>query len=407
MKIMLSKALVLAVIFLFIGASIIPSTIGKGVKDTTSVIIDPPSQTVFPGEAFTVDVFCVPSQQIKSFELKFSFDPLLLQANSITEGNIFDGYTTFFNPGIIDNYAGNIFDIYGLILGSGNVSNPGTLVNISLTAKSTIGSSLLNLYNVGVTNETEYVSITVNDGNVTIQGANNNPNMPSDPSGPTAREIGQSGIFSTSATDPDGDQVQYRFDWDADGGNDYSSWTTLAASGYTDSVSHSWDDAGTYVVKAQARDEHGYESFWSDPLTVIVSSGENQPPNKPSTPSGSISGKIRTRYGYSSNTTDPDGDYVLYRFDWGDGTKSEWLGPFVSGDIVTAFKRWTTQGSYSVKVKAMDSNLEEGAWSDPLVISMPKNKVINPFLSYLERLMERFPIMEQILQPIYDKLTGF
>ncbi|MCK5030578.1 MAG: hypothetical protein KAR64_03855 [Thermoplasmatales archaeon] len=48
---------------------------------------------------------------------------------------------------------------------------------------------------------------------------------------------------------------------------------------------------------------------------------------------------------------------------------------------------------------------EESPWSDPLPITMPKNKAINPFLLILERLMERFPILEQILQPIYDKLA--
>jgi hypothetical protein len=49
----------------------------------------------------------------------------------------------------------------------------------------------------------------------------------------------------------------------------------------------------------------------------------------------------------------------------------------------------------------------ESPWSDPLAISMPKNKAINPFILFIERLIERFPILEQILQPIYDKLTGF
>ncbi len=248
--VLLRKGIVLTVIVLFIGSSVIPSTVGiNNVESTTTISIDPPSQTVSIGEVFTIDVFCVPGKPIKSFEFKLSFDPLLLQANSITEGDIFDGYTTFFNSGTINNNAGNIVDIYGLILGSGNVSNPGTLISISLTAKTTNGYSLLNLYNVGVTNETEYVSITVNDGDVTIQGSNNNPNMPNLPSGPTEREIGQTGSYSTSATDPDGDQVQYRFNWDANGGNDYSSWTTLGASGHTDSLSHSWPEAGTYMVK--------------------------------------------------------------------------------------------------------------------------------------------------------------
>jgi|GEM_PF-6807120 len=55
-------------------------------------------------------------------------------------------------------------------------------------------------------------------------------------------------------------------------------------------------------------------------------------------------------------------------------------------------------------VKAKDVHGEESPWSDPLAISMPKNKAINPFL---ERLIERFPILEQILQLLYDKLAGF
>jgi len=57
--------------------------------------------------------------------------------------------------------------------------------------------------------------------------------------------------------------------------------------------------------------------------------------------------------------------------------------------------------------RAIDEHGEESLWSDPLPITMPKNKSINPFLLFLERLMERFPILEQILQPIYDKLAGF
>ncbi len=88
-------------------------------------------------------------------------------------------------------------------------------------------------------------------------------NTPAVPSGPTALNTGVSGSYSTSATDPDSDQVQYRFDWDADGSNDFSSWTTLGASGHVGSLSNSWGSAGTYSVKAQTRDEHGAESAWS------------------------------------------------------------------------------------------------------------------------------------------------
>ena len=64
----------------------------------TIVYIDPSDQIVSPEENFTVNVSCVPDQPIKSFEFGLSFDSSLLIANSVTEGNIFDGYDTFFAP---------------------------------------------------------------------------------------------------------------------------------------------------------------------------------------------------------------------------------------------------------------------------------------------------------------------
>jgi len=153
--------------------------------DTTVVSIDPSSQIVSPGDDFTVDVFCAPGQPIKSFEFKLSFNASLLQVNSVTEGNIFDGYDTFFNAGTINNVTGTVVDIYGLIMGSGNVTGSGTFVTISCTAKDVSGTSTLDLYDTGVTNETSYVPISVNNGTVqviiTSPQISNVVNTPSDP----------------------------------------------------------------------------------------------------------------------------------------------------------------------------------------------------------------------------------
>ena len=66
-----------------------------------AVSIDPLNQNVSPEENFTVSVYYEPDQPIKSFELKLSFDSSFLQVNSVTEGDIFDGYSTFFNSGSI------------------------------------------------------------------------------------------------------------------------------------------------------------------------------------------------------------------------------------------------------------------------------------------------------------------
>jgi len=119
------------------------------------------------GETFDVTVWCKPTQPIKAFEFMIEYDPTILQANSVTEGNIFSGYTTFFNPGIINNTAGKIINIYNLIIGLFNITESGSFVDISFTAIDT-GTSYLDLYKVGVTNETQYIPISVKDDYIII-----------------------------------------------------------------------------------------------------------------------------------------------------------------------------------------------------------------------------------------------
>jgi hypothetical protein len=85
----------------------------------------------------------------------------------------------------------------------------------------------------------------------------------------------------------------------------------------------------------------------------------------------------------------------------GDGTSSGWLGPYTSGEKVEATHIWEEQGTYKIRVKAKDVHGEVSPWSDPLSITVPKSKSIH--LSFLEKLLERFPI----LQVIFDILASF
>ena len=133
----------------------------------------------------------------------------------------------------------------------------------------------------------------------------------------------------------------------------------------------------------------------------------NGPPDPPDI-NGPASGKVRTSYSYSSSTTDPDGDSISYLFDWGDGTNSGWLGPYASGVIVNASHIWSNNGSYYIKVKALDELGSESDWSDPLSINMPQNKAINQvFFQLLEKLMQQFPLLARLLQfPIFNRLLN-
>ena len=122
-------------------------------------------------------------------------------------------------------------------------------------------------------------------------------------------------------------------------------------------------------------------------------------PNKPAKPSGTTSGKTGEEYTYSSSTTDPDGDQVWYKWDWGDEI-SGWDEPYHSGDTATVSHIWDEKGSYEIKVKAKDVHGKESLWSDPLPITMPKNKpyINRPFLNFLEDHPHLFPLLRQLLK---------
>ena len=94
---------------------------------------------------------------------------------------------------------------------------------------------------------------------------NDPPNRPDAPDGPSFGRYLQSHTFTSSTTDPDGDLLYYRFDWD-DG--KYSKWIGPYESGRLAAASHAWLIQGSYAIKVQARDEHFALSEWSDPFAI-------------------------------------------------------------------------------------------------------------------------------------------
>jgi hypothetical protein len=116
-----------------------------------------------------------------------------------------------------------------------------------------------------------------------------------------------------------------------------------------------------------------YEMFewgalWGNPNLSMAN--VNNPPAMPDTPSGITEGQPEIEYDYSSTTTDPEGDDIYYWFDWGDGTDSDWLGPYASGETSTASHSWMNSGIYEVKAKAKDVFDNESNWSDLLSVDM-------------------------------------
>jgi glycosyltransferase involved in cell wall biosynthesis len=143
---------------------------------------------------------------------------------------------------------------------------------------------------------------------------------------------------------------------------------------------------GDIVTLHAIADPHWMFDHWSgdlqgniNPVTIVINSNmtisayfayTNNPPYRPQCPSGPISGENGINYNYTTNTTDPDGDQIYYKWDWGDGNISNWIGSFTSGEIANAQHRWETEGLYQIKVKAKDVDGAESNWSEPLIMTI-------------------------------------
>ncbi len=180
-------------------------------------------------------------------------------------------------------------------------------------------------------------------------------------SGPTSGNTGESLTFSAVTTDPDGDEISYRFSW---GDGDTSGWSNFVSSGQSISMEHTYENAGTYTVMVQAKDTKGarYTWNWKTALTVTIGEVQNNPPDAPVI-SGSDSAQVNESVTFTASATDPDGDNVAIRFDWGDGDTSSWSSYVSSGQSISMSHTYTSTGTYYVKAQAKDENGALSGWS--------------------------------------------
>ena len=106
-------------------------------------------------------------------------------------------------------------------------------------------------------------------GFIMTASANSPPNKPTI----TGQINGKPGVeyeYIFAATDPDGDDINYIIDWCSCG-------DTITIGPYMSGeevvVSNSWDEQGTYIIKAKAKDVHEAESDWA---TLEVSMPKNK-----------------------------------------------------------------------------------------------------------------------------------
>jgi hypothetical protein len=138
-------------------------------------------------------------------------------------------------------------------------------------------------------------------------------------------------------------------------------------------------------------------------IEVTITNNEEMPNLAPDAPEidGQTRGAAGTEYEYTFNSVDIDGDDIYYYIDWDDGSNTGWLGPYASGTDIKVNHTWSEQETYIILAKAKDTNDLESDWAT-LEVTMPKNKAFNFDFNLLSRLFElypnAFPIIRQILK---------
>ena len=122
------------------------------------------------GETFNVSIDLTASADtpVKGWEFKLRYDPTILRANSVTNGKFFGEKEEFYINGVINNTAGTLINIYSVDLNHTMETDDGTLAIISFTVIGE-GESYLELYDVGICNETNYVPRQVVNGSASFR----------------------------------------------------------------------------------------------------------------------------------------------------------------------------------------------------------------------------------------------
>ena len=137
----------------------------------------------------------------------------------------------------------------------------------------------------------------------------------------------------------------------------------------------------------------------SHPSCIILPRyNDNYAPIKPVI-IGPTRGLPGEKYSFSFNTTDPEGEDVYLYIDWGDGTNSDWIGPYSSDEEVNLEHTWSTTKIYTIKAKARDVNGDECEFSNHN-INIPRSRMISSQIIF--RLLERFPNLFPIIRHLFN-----
>lgn len=180
--------------------------------------------------------------------------------------------------------------------------------------------------------------------------------------------------LSLNIYDPDGDSFSYTIQTNPNIGSlsvhgvvSGTKFFTIAGLAYSQ----------TYRLFVNVTDGKSWNRQWYT-FTTIANPIVNNPPESPLNPIGLTSVKLGISYIYNVTAFDQDGNKIRLRFDWGDGTFSDW-SEFVNSNAIVSFSHnWNSPSNYSIRVIAQDNNGLNSSWSTPLRVTVLSNASANP-----------------------------
>ena len=199
--------------------------------------------------------------------------------------------------------------------------------------------------------------------------------------------------LSLNIADPEGDH----FNWmvhtspsigNSSGTNETNGTKTIPVTGLSYAMTYHWNvschDTGSGQWKNQ--------SFWfttesepsNDPppsgggYTPPVDNPPSQPlnnaPIQPRPPTGPTFIERGVTYTYTGVASDPENDTIRVRFDWGDGTLSNWTNLVASNTTVSFSHLWNNASTYEIRIIAQDEHGENSSWSQPLNVTISERE---------------------------------
>jgi hypothetical protein len=175
----------------------------------------------------------------------------------------------------------------------------------------------------------------------------------------TCSHNGTAGVafeVKVSAVEPDQEDVSYLLDWGDGAAED---WSIPYPSGQELPFTHVYEQRDTYELRARARDIQGSESDWSPPCTLAM---PYSAPDSPVVVAGPDTARIGHPCEFLLRLTDPDGDSISVRLDWGDSTLSGWSPAAASGSTVRLSHVYLDSGKVEVRAQTRDSRDARGPW---------------------------------------------